>query len=47
MTTAERVELLQALYTQLDGLLTAEEAETYPTLMHLGDLIEDLQLDPD
>ena len=44
MTTAERVELLQALYTRLDGLLTAEEDKTYPALMHLGDLIEDLQL---
>lgn len=47
MTTAERVGLLQALYTQLDGLLTTEEHKTYPALMHLGDLIEDLQLDLD
>lgn len=44
MTTAQRVELLQALYTQLDGLLTTEEHKTYPALMHLGDLIEDLRL---
>lgn len=44
MNTRERVELLQALYTQLDGLLTTEEDKTYPALMHLGDLIEDLRL---
>ncbi len=45
MTTRERVAALWALYDQLDALITADEIEVYPVLEHLGDLIEDLQLE--
>ena len=45
MTTTERVAALWQLYEQLDALITADEIETYPVLEHLGDLIEDLQLE--
>jgi len=45
MTTDQRVAALQALYSQLDALLTPEEAQLYPALVHLGDLITDLQLE--
>ena len=45
MTTTERVAALWALYEQLDALITPDEIETYPCLEHLGDLIEDLQLE--
>lgn len=47
MTTTERVEALWALYQQLDALITPEEIDTYPCLEHLGDLINDLQLEDD
>jgi hypothetical protein len=45
MTTDQRVAALQALYSQLDALLTPEEAQLYPTLIHLGDLVTDLKLE--
>ena len=45
MTTTERVAALWQLYEQLDALITADEIETYPVLEHLGDLIQDLQLE--
>lgn len=45
MNTRERVAALWALYEQLDALTEPNEIETYPFLMHLGDLIEDLQLE--
>lgn len=45
MTTTDRVAALWQLYEQLDALITADEIETYPVLLHLGDLIEDLQID--
>lgn len=45
MTTAERVAALWALYEAIDELVTPDEHATYPVLEHLGDLIEDLQLD--
>lgn len=45
MTTTERVEALLQLYHQLDALLTPDEMEMYPTLLHLEDLIHDLQID--
>ena len=45
MDTRDRVAALWQLYEQLDALITADEIETYPVLMHLGDLIEDLQLE--
>ena len=45
MTTAERVAALWALYEQLDALITPDEIETYPCLEHLGDLINDLELE--
>jgi hypothetical protein len=45
MDTRERVAALWALYEQLDALTEPNEIETYPFLMHLGDLIEDLQLE--
>ena len=47
MTTVERVAALWALYEQLDALITADEIVLYPALTHLGDLIEDLQLEID
>jgi hypothetical protein len=45
MTTTERVAALWAIYEALDALITADEIETYPCLEHLGDLINDLQLE--
>jgi len=45
MNTTERVAALWKLYQQLDALLTADEAKTYPALEHLGDLIQDLELE--
>ena len=45
MNTAERVAALWALYEQLDALITPDEIETYPCLEHLGDLINDLELE--
>lgn len=42
MTDSERAASLYKLYLQLDELTTAEEIDTYPYLLHLGDLIEDL-----
>jgi len=47
MTTTERVAALRALYSQLDALTTADKIKTSPVLMHLGDLIADLQLEID
>jgi hypothetical protein len=47
MTTTDRVAALRALYSQLDAITTTEEDKLYPVLMHLGDLIEDLQLEID
>jgi len=46
-TTTDRVAALRALYSQLDAITTAEEHRLYPVLMHLGDLIADLQLEID
>lgn len=45
MTPAEKVEALQAIYHQLDELMSAEEFTTYPVLQHLEDLINDLELE--
>jgi hypothetical protein len=45
MTTAERVARFLQLYEQLDELTTADEMGTYPFLQHLGDLINDLELE--
>ena len=47
MNTTDRVAALWALYEQLDALTQPEEIELYPYLLHLGDLIEDLQLEID
>jgi hypothetical protein len=47
MNTADRVVALWQLYEQLDALITPEEIETYPALEHLGDLINDLELELD
>ena len=44
-TTTDRVAALRALYSQLDAITTTEEDKLYPALQHLGDLIEDLQLE--
>jgi hypothetical protein len=45
MNTRERVAAFHQLYEQLDELTTAEEMGIYPYLQHLGDLIEDLELE--
>ena len=45
MTNAERAAALWQLYEQLDALTSPDEIEAYPFLEHLGDLIEDLQLE--
>lgn len=45
MTTTERVAAFWALYEALDDLITPDEIEMYPVLEHLGDLINDLQID--
>jgi hypothetical protein len=42
MTTAERLKTLEAIYEQLDELITPEEMELYPVLTHLEDMIDDL-----
>jgi hypothetical protein len=47
MSTTDRVAALWAIYDALDALITPDEIETYPCLEHLGDLIEDLQLEAD
>ena len=47
MNTTDRVATLRQLYEQLDALITPEEDQLYPALQHLGDLIEDLQLESD
>ena len=45
MNTRERVEALCRLYEELDALITPDELVDYPFLEHLGDLIEDLELE--
>ena len=45
MTPADRVQALWQLYEQLDAITLPEEIELYPFLEHLGDLINDLQID--
>lgn len=45
MNTTERVAALWQLYEQLDALTTPDEIEAYPFLEHLGDLINDLELE--
>lgn len=45
MTTTERVAALLSVHQQLQELMTADELAAYPALDHLGDLIEDLQLE--
>jgi hypothetical protein len=45
MTPTTRVAALRQLYEQLDTLITADEATNYPVLIHLADLIEDLEID--
>ena len=42
--STDRVAALWAIYDALDALITHDEIETYTCLLHLGDLIEDLQL---
>lgn len=41
----DRLAALWSLYEQLDALITPDEMEAYPALQHLGDLLEDLQLE--
>jgi hypothetical protein len=45
MDTRDRVAALWQLYLQLDALITPEEIELYPALEHLGDLINDLEME--
>ncbi|MEN9767813.1 MAG: hypothetical protein RLZZ32_1773 [Cyanobacteriota bacterium] len=45
MDTRDRVAALWQLYEQLDALITPEEIEMYPALEHLGDLINDLEME--
>ena len=45
MNTTERVAALWAIYEQIDALITPDEIELYPVLEHLGDLINDLEID--
>lgn len=45
LSAADRLAALWALYEQIDALITPDELETYPVLQHLGDLLEDLQLE--
>jgi hypothetical protein len=45
MNNTERAQRLQALYEQLDGLIEPDEIEMYPVLEHLGDLIQDLEIE--
>lgn len=47
MTPAERVAALWQLYEQLDAITFPSEIELYPFLEHLGDLINDLEIDCD
>ena len=42
MTTAERLAELRAIHERLSELLTDTEADTYPAIEHLSDLIDDL-----
>jgi hypothetical protein len=45
MDPKERLEKLWSLYQQLNELITPEERKVYPFMIHLGDLIEDLDMD--
>mgnify|MGYP006297648081 FL=1 len=45
MNTRDRVAALWAIYEQIDALITPDEIELYPVLEHLGDLINDLEID--
>lgn len=47
MNTTERVARLWQLYLELDAITEPNEIELYPYLMHLGDLIEDLEQEID
>ena len=42
MTDTERRQELERIHQQLTALITADEADTYPFLEHLADLIQDL-----
>jgi hypothetical protein len=45
MNNNQRAAELYKLYVALDELITADEMVTYPFMIHLEDLIHDLQLD--
>ncbi len=45
MTDKERAAQFIALYLQIEELMTTDEINTYPVLVHFRDLIDDL--DPD
>lgn len=44
MNTNDRLAGLLQLRIELSSLLTSEEQTTYPVIVHLDDLIADLQL---
>lgn len=44
MKNTDRIERLEQLRAELAALITDEEQELYPALVHLDDLLEDLQL---
>jgi hypothetical protein len=47
MNETDRLAVLQWIEAQLSALLTDDEADTYPVMPHLQDLINDLEQDQD
>jgi hypothetical protein len=45
MTNKERAEALSAICEQLFDLCTKEEIKTYPFMVHLLDLVNDLEME--
>jgi hypothetical protein len=45
MNPTEKVAALQAIYEQIDNLMSADEMSLYPVLQHLEDWIADLELE--
>ena len=45
MKNSERAAALRELYHELDALIEPEEILLYPTLQHLKDLINDLEIE--
>ena len=43
MESAQRLAALEKTYELIAALITDEEAETYPVLDHLADLLDDLR----